>query len=350
MNNIFLNNTMQSWLFALIYVVATIILSRLLKWIFNSIKKNRARQEKFSGIYIFIDLLEKPIIFGVVIFGFWLALQHLNFENAFDKGIRIVYYILITLNIAWLVANLFNTFIEKFARQKVEDSGSKMGKQVLSLLKSVVNIFVWVIAIIFALKQAGYDVGALLAGLGIGGLAIALAAKDSAANIFGGIAIFSDRSFQVGDRIKIKGYDGIVEEVGIRVTRIRTFAGTLISLPNSVFTSTELENVSVEPSRRIVLELGLTYDTPPGKMKRAMDILKDIISKNEHTEEKVLLSFDAFRDSSLNILFIYYIKAGEDILETQTEVNLEILDRFNSEGLEFAFPTMTQYRINPETN
>ncbi len=345
MDTNFLFNPIESWIFALIYLAATIILSRVLKWIFNTIKKNQAKKDKFTGIYLFVDLLEKPVIFGFVIFGLWLAMDRLSFGGSFDNGIDAVYYVLITLNIAWFLANLFNTFVEKFAKPKIDASGSQLGRQLLPLLKSIVNIVVWVMAIIFSLEQAGYNVGALLAGVGIGGLAIAMAAKDSAANIFGGIAIFSDKSFRVGDRIKVKGFDGIVEEVGVRVTRIRTFDGTVIIIPNSVFTSSELENVTEEPSRRIVLNLGLTYDTAPDKMQLAMDILRDIIKKNVHTDEKVLVSFNGFNDSSLNILFIYYIIAGEDILETQTEVNKEILGRFNKESLEFAFPTVTQYNI-----
>lgn len=270
----------------------------------------------------------------------------MSFGAKFDKGLDAVYYVLITLNIAWFVANLFNTFVEKYAKPKIDASESPLGKQVLPLIKSFVNAVVWIVAIIFALEQAGYNVGALLAGLGIGGLALAMAAKDSAANIFGGISIFSDKSFRVGDRIKIRGFDGIVEEVGVRVTRIRTFDGTLIIIPNSTFTNSELENVSAEPARRIVLNLGLTYDTSSEKIQKAMDILKDIIANNDHTEEKVLLSFNAFNDSSLNILFIYYITAGEDILETQTEVNMAILERFNKASLDFAFPTITQYKID----
>ncbi|MCF8235330.1 MAG: mechanosensitive ion channel family protein [Bacteroidales bacterium] len=348
MDRIFLNNTVEQWLYAMIFVVSTFILAKILDWIFKAIKKQKVKKGTYGLWYYLVDLIEKPLIFAIFIIGFWFMFQHLSLGAKFEMGLNAVYYVLITLNVAWFLANLFNTFVEKYAKPRIDASGSQLGKQLMPLFKSIVNIVVWVLAIIFALEQAGYNVGALLAGVGIGGLAIAMAAKDSAANIFGGVAIFSDKSFKVGDFIKVKGYEGIVEEIGVRVTRIRTFAGTMIIIPNSVFTNTELENVSEEPTRRVLTNLGLTYDTPPEKITLAMDILKDVIKNNPHTEDKVLVSFNGFKDSSLNILFIYYIKTkeGADILDTQTEVNNEVLKRFNAESLEFAYPTVTQYNID----
>lgn len=348
MDRIFLNNTVEQWIHALIFVAATFILAKILDLVFKAIKKHKGKRENYGLWYYLVDLVEKPLIFALFILGFWFMFQQLSLGDKFEKGLNAVYYVLITLNVAWFLANLFNTFVEKYAKPRIDASGSQLGKQLMPLFKSVVNIVVWVLAIIFAMEQAGYDVAALLAGVGIGGLALAMAAKDSAANIFGGVAIFSDKSFKVGDFIKVKGYEGIVEEIGVRVTRIRTFAGTMIIFPNSVFTNTELENVSEEPTRRVLMNLGLTYDTSPEKMTQAMDILKDIIKTNPHVEDKVLVSFNGFNDSSLNILFIYYIKIkeGADILDTQSEVNTEVLRRFNESGLEFAFPTMTQIRVD----
>jgi len=348
MDRIFLNNTVEQWVYAMIFVASTFILAKILDRVFKAIKKQKAKKETYPLSYYLVDLIEKPLIFALFILGFWFMFQQLSLGAKFEKGLNAVYYVLITLNVAWFLANLFNTFVEKYAKPRIDTSGSQLGKQLMPLFKSIVNIVVWVLAIIFALEQAGYDVAALLAGVGIGGLAIAMAAKDSAANIFGGVAIFSDKSFKVGDFIKVKGYEGIVEEIGVRVTRIRTFAGTMIIIPNSVFTNTELENVSEEPTRRVLMNLGLTYNTSPKKMTQAMDILKDIIKNNPRVEDKVLISFNGFNDSSLNILFIYYIKTkeGADILDTQSEVNTEVLRRFNENGLEFAFPTMTQIRVD----
>ena len=127
-----------------------------------------------------------------------------------------------------------------------------------------------------ALKNAGVDVGTLIASLGIGGLAFALAAQDTIKNIFGGITIFTDRPFRIGDRIKVDGFDGIIEDIGVRSTRLRTLDRCLVTIPNYKIVEASVENVSEEPMRRIVSKLGLTYSTTPEKMKEAIDILKNM--------------------------------------------------------------------------
>ncbi len=194
-----------------------------------------------------------------------------------------------------------------------------------------------------ALNNAGYDVAALIAGLGIGGLALAMAAKDTVSNVFGGFTIFTDRPFTLNDRIKVAGYEGYIREIGLRSTRLQTLEGRVVTIPNSRFSDTPVENVTLEPSRKVVLNLGLTYDTSPEQMRRALDILTQIGTQHVELEDRLLVSFNGFGDFSMNILFIYYIKSGADILGTQTEINLLILDRFNAAGLEFAFPTQTLY-------
>ena len=119
--------------------------------------------------------------------------------------------------------------------------------------------------------------------------------------------------------------------------------GRVVTIPNSKFADSPVENVSAEPSRKVVSNLGLTYDTTPDNMKKAIQILQDIAKKNPSLEEKVLVSFNAFGDFAMNILFIYYIKKEADILATMTDINMAILETFNESGLEFAFPTQTLY-------
>jgi MscS family membrane protein len=122
-----------------------------------------------------------------------------------------------------------------------------------------------------------------------------------------------------------------------------------VTIPNSTFSDTAVENVSAEPSRKVVLNLGLTYDTNPEQMERAMELLRETASANESLEDNVLVAFTEFGDSALGILFIYYIKKGADILGAQNTMNLEILRRFNAEGLDFAYPTQTLYTIQQGT-
>ncbi len=126
---------------------------------------------------------------------------------------------------------------------------------------------------------------------------------------------------------------------------MKTLEGREVTIPNSEFAGAPVENVTREPSRKIVLNLGLTYDTTPDQMQKAMDILKEICDGSDATEDKSTIAFNAFGDFAMNILFIYYVRKGEDIADTQTETNMAILRRFNENGLEFAFPTQTIYNI-----
>jgi len=196
--------------------------------------------------------------------------------------------------------------------------------------------------IIISLNYAGYNVSALIAGLGIGGLAFALAAKDYIENIFGGVSVFTDKPFMVKDRIKIDGFDGTVEEIGIRRSRIRTLGGTLVTIPNAKFIHNSVENVALELTRKIVVQLGLTYDTSGERMELAMEILKDVVNDNQElvTDEPIIF-FSGFGPSSLDITFMYYIRKEADITQTQNIINLEVLKRFEAVGLDFAFPTQT---------
>lgn len=197
--------------------------------------------------------------------------------------------------------------------------------------------------LVVAINNAGYDVGALIAGLGIGGLAMAMAAKDTLSNVFGGLTVLADRPFTVNDRIKINGFDGFVREVGLRSTRLETLAGRIVTIPNATFSGSPVENISLEPSRKVALNLGLTYDTTPEQMEEAMATLRQIAAEDSDLEEKVTTAFDAFGDFAMNLSFVYFIKKGSDIMAVQSRVNLRILREFNQRGLSFAFPTQTIY-------
>ena len=151
-----------------------------------------------------------------------------------------------------------------------------------------------------ALRNAGVDVGAMIAGLGIGGLAFALAAQDTIKNIFGGVTIFSDRPFRLGDRIVVDGFDGIVEDIGIRSTRLRTLDKQLITIPNYKIVEASILNISEEPMRKVVLKVGVTYNTTPEKMQKAISILESIPQKIQEIDQEVLAGFSNFSDFALN--------------------------------------------------
>ena len=340
-NEKFYYNTITDWLIAAAIVLATVVIAKLIYWVLRNIIKKLTLKTKTTLDDILLESLQQPIVFGMVVFGIWFALNNLNFPGWIDDIINKSYFFLVIINITWIIARVVSAMIEEYLVPVVDKSESDLDDQLLPVVRKTLKILIWSIGVIIALNNIGFNVGAVLAGMGIGGLALAMAAKDTVSNLFGGIMIFTDKPFIIRDRVQIEGFDGIVEEIGIRSTRLRTLAGRIVTIPNAKFTDGIVENVSSEPTRKVVLNLGLTYDTPHEKMELAMKILQDINDSNPHVRENPIISFNAFGDFSLGILFIYYILAGENILGVQSEMNLEILKQFNANGLEFAFPTQT---------
>lgn len=337
----FYENTVGQWSIAILIVLGSVVISRLFYWILTRIVLSKAEKTKTKLDDILITKLKEPVLFAIIIIGIWYAIKYLSFTPEFDTRIGQAYYLLVSFNVAWVIVRLLDAIVQEYFRPIVEKSENDLDDRLLPIIAKGLKISVWVMAIIIGLDNAGYDVTTMIAGLGLGGLAFAMAAKDTIANLFGGFTIITDKPFTLNDRIQVKGFDGNVKEIGIRSTRIKTFDGREVVVPNATIANDVLVNVSVEPSRRISLSLGLTYDTDHNSMEKAMSILKEIVAENDKLEENVIIGFDAFNDFSLNINFKYYIIKGSDILGTQTQVNLEILKRFNAEKLEFAFPTQT---------
>lgn len=339
----FYGNTIKDWSISLGIFIGAIIVAKILYWFIGKYVKKITERTKTNLDDILIDKLEEPIVYGIAIIGFYWGFHRLSFGDGVDRFFDHVFTITFTLNITWLIVRVVDSLIEEYIVPVVNKSESDLDDQLLPLIRKLLKATLWAMGVIIGLNNAGFDVAALIAGLGIGGLALALAAQDTVKNIFGGVMILLDKPFKVSDRIKMDGFDGYVEEVGIRSTRIRTLEGRLVTIPNMHFSENAVENVSKEPNRKMVLNLGLTYDTPPEGMQKAMDILKNIILDHPGVEDDCLVSFNTWGDSSMGILFIYFITDMNNLLQVQTDVNMSILKQFNENGLEFAYPTRTIY-------
>ena len=334
------------WAVSFLIVLGCVILGKVLYWFFKNVLKKLTAKTKSKLDDIIVDMIEEPIVFALVLGGIWYGVEHqLGLTGAARTWVDRVFYILITFNIAWMISRLFKAIIQEYVAPMVEQSEGDLDDQLLPIVQKGVNIVIWLVAIIVGIDNAGYDVSAILAGLGIGGLALALAAKDSVSHLIGGFTIFADKPFRIHDRIQVDGYDGIVSEIGLRSTRIRTLEGRIVTIPNADIANNSVENISSEPTRKVVLNLGLTYDMDHNDMQKGMDLLTSIGEAHQDIiEETTLVSFNAFGDFALNILFIYYIKPESDILATMTTMNMDILKTFNENKLDFAFPSQTIYQ------
>jgi MscS family membrane protein len=352
LDKIYYHNTVLEWSIALGIILGGVIVAKVLYWFTSTVMKKITAKTKTQLDDLLIDKLEKPVIFIVIIAAYYWAISYLNFPigpggeiNHMEKFLFKLSTFAIVIDITWMISRILDALVEEYVVPLTEKSESDFDDQVLPIMRKGIRAVIWIMGIIIGMDNLGIDITAMIAGLGIGGLALALAAQDMVKNIFGGIMIFLDKPFKIGERIQIDGFDGTVEEVGLRSTRVRTLEGRLLIINNSTFSDNTVVNVSAEHTRKVVLNLGMTYDTSPEQMQQSMDILKEIVIAHPAIEtEDASIGFNAYGDFSLGILFVYRIKKEGDILQTQTEINLEILKRFNAEGLEFAFPTQTIFK------
>lgn len=345
-DKLYYGNSLRDWGISLLIIVGALIINKLISIINRRVVRRIAARSRTRIDDLLSDALEPPILLGVMLFAVWISLGRLDLGVKFHHFLRNAYEVLVTLNITWLFARVFARMTELIFIKSDGSAASRLNinTHIIPLIKRGILIVVWTIGIIMALHNVGVTVTTLMGMLGIGGMAFALASQDTIKNIFGGITIFTDQMFQIGDIIRIGDTEGTVVDVGLRSTRLRTYDNRLVILPNSKLIDAVVTNISSEPGRPIVINLGLTCDTSPEKMREAMDILGGMADRVRGVEPgSITATFIAFADSSLTIRFIYFIRKSADIFGTQTEVNLDILSQFNAAGLNFAFPTRTIY-------
>ena len=238
------------------------------------------------------------------------------------------------------VVDIFGIYLKKQAA-KTENN---LDDQLVPLARKVLKTFIVVIGILFILNNLNVNITGVLAGLSIGGLAFALAAQDAIKNFFGSLMIFVDKPFQVGDWITSENIDGVVEEVGFRATRVRTFRNSVTYVPNGVLTNRMVDNHGLRTYRRFHTQLALTYDTPPAVIEVFVDGLRKIVKNHPDTRKDYYeIYLNEMADSSLNVMFYIFFKAPSwsDELKGRHEILLSIIEFANELGVDFAFPTRT---------
>lgn len=230
----------------------------------------------------------------------------------------------------------------------VEREDNTFDRNLVLMVRVMARVLVVAFSAIYLLQVVtGKPMTSILAGLGIGGLAVALAAQDTLKNLFGSFMIMLDKPFVVGDWVKAQQVQGVVEDIGFRSTKIRTFEGNVVSVPNDRLAASNIENVQRRPSIRRWADITITYDTPPDKVERAVAIIKEILTDREeiHPDIPPRVYFSDFNDTSLNILMVYYFRENNywGWVEFNEKINFEIMRAFEAEGIEMAFPTTTAY-------
>ena len=252
---------------------------------------------------------------------------------------------MISLAVVLLSMRLIDVFGRMLEERAAETEG-RMDDQLIPVAIRIAKLFAALVGLIFVLQNIGVNVSALIASLGVGGIAVALAAKDTLANVFGSVTIFTDRPFQVGDLVSINGNVGSVEEVGLRSTRIRTGANSLLTVPNASIVNATIDNLGAREFRRVKANLGLTYGTPTAKIEAFIAGVKEILEKTEEVrKDNYEVHFLEFGPSSLDVFVNFHIQVEgwHHEMVVRSTINLEIIRLTERLGVDFAFPSQSLY-------
>ncbi|MCH7491970.1 mechanosensitive ion channel family protein [Patescibacteria group bacterium] len=333
-----LENSYKDFLMAAILLLVLIIIFK----VFQSIAIYRlgklAGETKTdiddTAIEIFKTI--KPPFF--IFFAFYLAFRTLTFPDAAVKVIS-------SLLIAWVIflsIKAVQILIDYLFKSKFHDEGNAGTQSAVKAVSLISKIILWSIGFILILSNLGINVTSLVAGLGVGGIAIALAMQNILSDLFSSFAIYFDKPFSVGDFIVVGDKKGTVEKIGIKTTRLKALQGEELVISNQELTNAQIQNFKKMNERRINFSIGLTYDTSTEKLKKVPEMIKKIIESTEGARfDRV--HFKEFGDFSLNFEIVYFIKSSDfqKYMNVQQSINFEIKSIFEKEGITMAFPTQT---------
>ncbi|WP_309497683.1 mechanosensitive ion channel family protein [Sulfurovum sp.] len=304
------------------------------------------RLAKYTKTYYddrIISALKGPIRFAFVIIGLHLFFLLIFNETQFVKNFLNT---LVVYDIFWAILAITGA-LREFAHKAAKSFSEDLHKEVGNFLLAVIRLLIMGIGLGAMLQVWGINVTALVASLGIGGLAFALAAKDTAANLFGSLSLLADKSIRIGEWIKVNGVEGTVEDIGMRTTKIRSFEKSLITVPNLIVANNPIENFSRRGVRRIKMRIGLSYGTTEAQMIKIVEEIKYLLHNHEHISQKetLLVNFESFGDSALNI-FIYTFTSTSNwakYLNIREDIHLKIMKIVEENNSSFAFPSQSIY-------
>lgn len=346
-NATFWNNAIWQYLLFFGFIVLGIIIGKIFYYI-SKVKLRKVTAKSKSKLFEYlIDIIEEPLVLLIVTGSIWAGSRFLTLTEGVNRFFLNIVQVLIAVTVTWFLVRLVDTLIRVYVQPMVDKTESRLDDQILPILRKSAKTIIVLLAAIVVLSNLGYDILSILAGLGIGGLALALAAQDAVKNVIGGISIFWDKPFQIGDWVEIAGKQGTVAEVGLRSTRLRTLGHTTYVIPNSKVADSALENFSTRKSRRMVVNIGLTYDTTAQGMEEAVKITTETIKEIDGTNhEDIMVRFVNFGAYSLDLEVVYWITDMENWRLVIHQVNMGLKKNLEEAGVDMAFPTETHYVIN----
>lgn len=310
--------------------------------------KKLADKYNLKGIVLMIDSIEKPLRNFFLYTGIFIAVSVLPLIPSIKIFINRVYRTCIIISVSQCLLNLVSAYSVVINNTYIQKSGKVLlSKTLFPLLSKILKALIIVVAVVAIASEFNFkQLQSLLAGLGIGGAALALASQDLIKNFFGGFVVLSDRSFSVGDWIKIESNEGTVEELGLRSTKIRTIDKEIVVVPNAKFTDGAVINYTYRQNRRANFIIGITYNTSREKLQAVIDKIKSMLDSNPMVKrDSSLVKFDKFNTSSLDIIIQYLTNTADynEFMYIKNDINFEIMRILEEEEVEFAFPSMSVY-------
>lgn len=295
--------------------------------------------------------LEKPVDYIFIVIGAVFAKSVLVLSDDVSIFIDHVLRSAFIITVFWGLVRVLN-HLAVHVHKITNRFGDKISADVANFIVKSIRFFIVILGAIAVFQEWGYNVSGFLASLGLVGMALALAAKDTAANLFGSLVIFTDKPFKVGDWIKTPEVEGTIETIGIRSTKVRTFAQALVTVPNATLANSAILNWSKMGKRRIKMNVGLTYQTKGETVKKIVDEIKDMLENHpEIHQDTIHIYFTTFNSSSLDIFCYFFTKTTNwgEFMAVQEDTNLKIMEIVERNGSSFAYPTQTLY-LNNEDN
>ena len=332
----FLNKISDYLLFLAILIVGLFIVRVLKRTLINRLRAWAENTETTVDDFM-VNALEKRVLplayYGV----FYLGIQGLTIAPFIAQIVNYLGLILLTLIGVGLMVSIINYSMNELLARQPEDVSKRYAIRVIS---TVVKIAVWVIAALILMDNFGIRISALVAGLGIGGVAVALASQAILGDLFSYFTIFFDRPFELGDFIIIGDFMGTVEHIGIKTTRLRSIGGEQLIFSNTDLTSSRVKNYKRMEIRRVLFRFGVRYETSHQQLQEIPSIVREIITSLEKTrfDRTHFASFGAY---SLDYEVVYYVLSSDyaQYMDIQQSINLEIYKKFQERGIEFAYPT-----------
>lgn len=332
------------YLATVLYVLLAFFVAKIVDWLIHTRLRQITSKTENQWDDILINLVDGPVKVIVFVLLLNVGLQLFDWPNFIEAWFAKLTILAVGASLLLVILKAVDAAIRIWRTNLPEGGDRAFNEHFLVLVGKVIKATIGVVAVFTVLGNLGFDISAALASVSVIGLALGLAAQDTVGNLFGAVAVFLDKPFKIGDRVKIGEVDGTVEEMGLRSTRIRGLEGFLITVPNKEIGNSRIINITRRPTIRTTFTVGLTYDTPAPQVKRAVELILEIFGKHPQTHD-VIAYFSKMADFSLNIDVLYWCKLTDwrEYTLVLQELNLQLKARFDAEGLNFAFPSQTLY-------